>query len=511
MLRVVLIAALVACAVSQFVPQTGPLTVNNITSGVHIAGTAAASTSEDTSLHVTLYQFWVPENTSVVNVTFTLPTGDCSYLNFQLSTFGLPCNNDEYDTSYPSYPCALAWDIESGANDFQENFTPYDSNYLYQFVVNKYWYFAVGKWSSSDYQDTCAYGLDVTIQSSCPVGQVATQVVSSTSTQCVPYTALNGPNYAIPARTNFNADGTMDFTQYKLNVTQNTGNIYVWVNSTSNDIDMYGRNYAGAGYYGDNNCETTTYTTSAGGFYIYEMWCFTPRAGSFFLSFETDDTGYSATFMVTAMICPAGKGGYNCTYNSTTLANATLPTTLTFANMYNSNVGSASYTAAYWYIDIAPNSGGNVFVISATSPDSGYLMFRRDGYPTMDSESGYEYSSQYVSIPTSTGNGIALSAFDWQVPGRIYIAAICYESTDPCSITLDRNSTGTITGPVTSVTGNTNADDNDDTTGNDNTDNDDNNDNTDDNDDAPADDATIALPSFVTIVAALAISLYVRQ
>eukprot|EP01114_Cavostelium_apophysatum_P003861 TRINITY_DN13_c1_g2_i1.p1 TRINITY_DN13_c1_g2~~TRINITY_DN13_c1_g2_i1.p1 ORF type:complete len:127 (+),score=18.23 TRINITY_DN13_c1_g2_i1:115-495(+) len=119
----ILLSALVAAAISQYVQQSGPLSVNNITSGVPVLGTLRPSAEESTALHVILYQFWVPENTSSVNITFTLTNTLCDHLNFQLSTIGLPCNNDAYDTSYPSSPCAPAWAIESGATDVQENFT----------------------------------------------------------------------------------------------------------------------------------------------------------------------------------------------------------------------------------------------------------------------------------------------------------------------------------------------------------------------------------------------------
>eukprot|EP01114_Cavostelium_apophysatum_P003863 TRINITY_DN13_c1_g2_i3.p1 TRINITY_DN13_c1_g2~~TRINITY_DN13_c1_g2_i3.p1 ORF type:complete len:126 (+),score=21.64 TRINITY_DN13_c1_g2_i3:115-492(+) len=118
----ILLSALVAAAISQYAQQSGPLSVNNITSGVPVFGTLGITT-EDIALHVDLYQFWVPENTSSVNITFTLTNTLCDHLNFQLSTIGLPCNNDAYDTSYPSSPCAPAWAIESGATDVQENFT----------------------------------------------------------------------------------------------------------------------------------------------------------------------------------------------------------------------------------------------------------------------------------------------------------------------------------------------------------------------------------------------------
>lgn len=334
-------------AVAFATPQSGPLTINTITPGAVVTGSLLPVVSSDTAYHVDLYSVWIPENVSSVNFTFTdTATSACSYLSVYLSTFGIPCSDDEYSSSY--YQCANAWDIGNGISTYNNVFNPYDDNYLYHYDVNQYWYFAVGRYYSSDYDETCTYQFSFNYNSTCAAGSVGVASGSST-TVCEAYTVVNTSNtYTI---TNGNPLGANDYTVFKVNVpTPTVGHIYVRVNTTSSDLDLYGRNYAGASYYTDYVCYEYTYTT-VGNFYIYDMFCYTPRQGDFFITVDTDDVNWNGTITFDMLTCGAGTAGVNCSFPLLPFNASALATPYSFLIPYTGG-SSVEYGSVYFYWDI---------------------------------------------------------------------------------------------------------------------------------------------------------------
>jgi len=430
--KVVCLIAFLAVAFAQVNPQTGPLSVTPITPGVLVTGALEPSAQAD-AYHVDLYSFFVPENVSSVNITFTnTDTTSCSYINLFLSTYGIPCSDDEYSSDYQ---CANAWDIGGGISSYTNILTPYDDNYLFQYDVNQYWYVAIGRYSSYDYTDTCSYNFYLNFNSTCAPGSVGVAPDSS-NVVCEPYTTVNTSlTYTIQ---NGNPAGTNDFTVFKVNVpTTTVGHIYVRVNSTSSDLDLYGRQYAGASYYTDYDCYEYSYTT-VGAFYIYDMFCYTPRMGDFFITIDTNDVNWNGTATFDVLNCGVGTAGANCSFPlypfNTSLLVA--PTTLTIP--YSGSGSSVSYGSLYFYWDIPANYSAGDLILYASSSQSGYLVVRRNGFPTTDSQSGYEYYSEYDSYNAV----LAMNQWDYQVGGRYYFLLNCY-TTPSCDVTVSLNSTST--------------------------------------------------------------------
>eukprot|EP01114_Cavostelium_apophysatum_P020495 TRINITY_DN6886_c0_g1_i1.p1 TRINITY_DN6886_c0_g1~~TRINITY_DN6886_c0_g1_i1.p1 ORF type:complete len:871 (-),score=113.10 TRINITY_DN6886_c0_g1_i1:55-2667(-) len=443
MMIIVLIAALFASAVCQ----TGALTVKNITSGIKINGNLPVSTS-DTRYDLDLYKFWVPENTSSVQVNFTVT--ECTVLNFWVNTFGVPCHYFEY-SSFRYSPCNENWAPGSsgggsGTSHYSGTLKPstYDSGF-FQYAVGKYWYFAVGKNDDEEESLECSYDLSVSIASDCPTGQVGF-AVSETSTICAPYNDLTNVALSELNHTenlvNFNAAGNDQFKLYKLNVPQDTAWIRVLVNaSVSNSIKLTGRNYASGSPFTPTSCEKTYSSYSGYPYAVYDMHCYTPRAGSFFISLFSSQTNYNATIEITGKVCANLTGGYDCLFPSKRLTSETFSgqTQVTIPHHYNGT--QRSYGALYYYIDVPVSGGFSGVTFDAFGVDKSVVIFRRDAFPTFDLDSGvdtaYEVIDAYNNHRIITFNEFNLNI----MTGRIYIALVCKDTSEDCVVQVSANFT----------------------------------------------------------------------
>jgi len=253
-------------------------------------------------------------------------------------------------------------------------------------------------------------------------------------------TATSGAVYNIS-----NTVGTGFEALYKLDIPQGTGHVFIQMNSTSSGGYIYGKNYAD-GTYSGYNCYTSS-ETSVGNIYVYELFCFTPRAGDFYVTIQ-DDNMFSAVVQYTVLTCPAGMGGFNCTFPAVALNLTSLPLTVTVP--YSSDgVQYLTYGWSYFYIDIPGNiTNMGELQISASSTQSGYLNYRRNGFPEDSSTYGYEDSFEYDSYPSS----YSINQFEWQVAGRIYFGLEC-TTTPSCAVTIGANSSITTGSSGVSTTG----------------------------------------------------------
>jgi hypothetical protein len=426
----VLLLAIAALAQqSNFLPTT-------INSGAVTIGTLPPTTTAN-AFNIDLYRVFVPENTSSINFMFSnTDTSSCSYVHLFVRTGGLPCSYHTYSESN-NYICAAVYDPQNGVGSSPVNSLSYpgDDDDLYAFAVDQYQYIGIGRYSSSDNTDTCSYSVTVNVNATCPVGSIVVYA-SSSSQYCqayVPVTFGAGPQFI---------NSTSIF---KATVPQGTGQITLVLNSTSSSANFYGANYAYA-LSGNTVCNNPS-GTSQGNYYIYNVVCYTPRAGSFFFT-VSDSSDFNGTVSFNALVCPDGMGGYNCSFPSTPLNFSALATGITL-NIPYASTGSF-YTTYYYYFDVQGNNnitGQTVTVTGTSSLGSGYGYMRRDGYPTDTSSSGYEASVEYDSYPSS----FPLTQFEYQVAGRIYFGFDCY-STGGCTILVAAQAPATPTTGLTVTT-----------------------------------------------------------
>eukprot|EP01114_Cavostelium_apophysatum_P002320 TRINITY_DN1205_c0_g1_i1.p1 TRINITY_DN1205_c0_g1~~TRINITY_DN1205_c0_g1_i1.p1 ORF type:complete len:527 (+),score=68.55 TRINITY_DN1205_c0_g1_i1:29-1609(+) len=401
--------------------QIGPLMIEQLADSVPITGVLLPSSSA-ASLHVQLYQFWLPYTAFGINVTIARMDSACSRLFFSVSTIGFPCSMSEFGTRYP---CGSGYDVPI-VNPFVLSPDPNDNpRDLMAFSVNRPWYIAVGKYYSTESAATCNYMLTAKVASECPAGQVAIST-SFSGLACIPFVSLDGPNFATGiSLSNINADGNTPRFVYKLNVTQNTGNIRIQVNATTNAVGIFGKSYTTAKPFSNNNCKNPTPVKISNVLYVYDFYCYTPRTGDFFITFQNTNTqNYNVTFSITAKVCEEGFGGYNCTYNSTRMfSEEGMPGSVSLP--YGNNNGiTASFGAAYYYIDTSEDYLGKTLEFEAFAISNGAnMMWRRDGFPTLDTESGQEIDVQRQTLSGTVS--VFLNDFEWKVPGRIYFGLLC--------------------------------------------------------------------------------------
>jgi hypothetical protein len=430
MQRIAVFLSLLAFAFAQVGPQG--YSVYQLQNGVAYTGALPIQTSSDYGYNVDLYSFFVPENTSGVNVTITNNnSGTCSYLYlFIRSTSGLPCNYYAYD--YNEYLCTNSYRFESyiGSSETDVLISGDDSD-LFEFNVNSNWYFGVSRYYQSDYDELCGYTIQVGVNSSCTPGSVgfAQDLSSSYATQCsTPYTVVNTSSVVTLAA------NTNQYNVYKINVpTSSVGYILFTLNSTVTSSYIYGKSYGAPSQYSSSyNCYTGSYTT-VNGFYIYNLYCYTPRKGDFFFILE-DSATYSASIKFSMLQCAPGMGGYNCTFPAIPFNTSLAGQTFFIAPQPN----VLSYPFVYMYLDIPANYTGAILSLTASSAESAYFYLRKEGFPEYSSTYGYEGSYGRQSTPGT----FTLSQFEYAVAGRYYFALDC-ESTYGCNITFSANITTT--------------------------------------------------------------------
>jgi len=223
-------------------------------------------------------------------------------------------------------------------------------------------------------------------------------------------------------------------TAYKIVVPDATGHIYVELNSTSSGAYLYGKSFSlpTSSYY---NCYTSSYDI-VDTYYIYSMFCYTPRAGEFYIMVEDSNT-FTGSIKFNMLTCGAGMGGYNCTFPSIAVNATSFATGMQIYIPYTGASDYLNYAYYYMYMDImsgltAATLPGDMTV--SASGDGSYMYVRRGGFPEDSSTYGYEDSAEYDSFPATFG----INNFEFQVPGRIYFAFECY-STPGCNVTVSAN------------------------------------------------------------------------
>jgi len=436
MQKIILLVAFVAFVAAQYNPQQ--VTVTSLTNGVATVGTLLPTATSNNVYHVNVYSIFVPMNATSYNVTLTnSDTTSCSYVTYESKSDGAPCSSYDYDSDY--FYCSNAYISYSNINNY--NYPGQSSSSLYEYKVGDYLYLAVGKYYSSDYDETCTYSLTVTMNGYCPNGQIsiASDFSSSSSTQCASYTPVTSTgsqsfNLSSAGATNF-------FSLYVANVALETGMITVNANFTTGSIDITGRQYSPyySSYY---DCRTTSGSSQSNGYYTYSLVCYVPRSGLFVFAVE-EDSQFNGTITFTFANCPAGMGGFNCSYPNTPFNLTALATAPMVVNVpYVSN--TLSYAMSIFYIDISPSFVGNDMIFQFTSTGSGYICVRPNGYPE---ENYYEDSDEVQSISSGSIIYWGLTQFDYvQRQTRYYFAVLCSDSTNrACNITIGFNSSSTQT------------------------------------------------------------------
>jgi hypothetical protein len=145
MQKIIVLAVFLALAFAQS-PQSGQLNPSTITSGLTVNGDLAPTTTE-ANYHVDLYQLWIYENVTAINLTFTNTNpNDCDFVNLYIrgsDSGGAPCSEDDYDETYP---CFWGWSIDDGIpGTYTQFLSSYETDDIYEWGVNQYLYIGVGR------------------------------------------------------------------------------------------------------------------------------------------------------------------------------------------------------------------------------------------------------------------------------------------------------------------------------------------------------------------------------
>jgi len=459
--------ALFAMALAQYDYnfQYGPFSVHNLTSGVAFGGQLNALVDEDDAYYADLFSFFVPENAALVNIYLSNDNSDdCTYLDLRLRVEGLPCVEDVYDDYY-GWICSEVPELYDGVGDYSytEQYYVGETEYLWRWEVNRNWYFAVHRESEYYYDYNCPYTLVVTTNATCPQGTVAEDQDDYEEVTCsTPYTYFA----TLPQSWNITGSGTDDDFEQTIKITvpsTSVGHIFLQLNSTDEDFYLYGAQYAGASDY-SNDCylDDYTYPINDDEYFVYDFYCYVPRQGDFFISITNPESTFNLSRVyLTWLDCPAGMGGYNCTFPSQPWNVSVNSQQFFIAYNDNNEDDFLSYPFSYVYFDIPMNYTGPNMAISVTNSygEYGYAFLRINGFPEEDYYEGGSTTSQEVPAI------FYLNDFDYFTGGRFYIGLECdnYPTGAPgCNFTVSTNATGggsstTSSGTTTSTTSSTTA------------------------------------------------------
>jgi hypothetical protein len=462
-------------------PQTGPLSVTTITPGQYVAAALPLYTAAN-AYHLTLYKMWIPENTSTVSIyvnnTYPTTSDYCYELNIYISNRGyLPCST--YEFSDDNDICARA---SYGYIDNEEDETviiidpsalDYD-DYTFTWGVNQWWYFGIGREDSDDNSTACTYTFQAFINSSCTQGSIGQPLNleenDENEIQCSPaYTYQNTSS----ASYTFSSTTSPQVVYEVMVPSPNVGNIWIQVNSTYDDLYIIGANYASPTY-DESACGVSDYTSESGGIYMYNLYCYTPKAGSFFIVIYNDDdaaTSINGTAKITYMDCNStytGMGGFNCSF-------PVVPCNSTWNNYqvyipYPATQEDEWLNGVFWYcyIDVSASSNTwdvNVGVPTGYNTNYDYLMItRKNGFSEYDSYYGYDTDSEASSYEFDEVDNhvFQISAFDTYESGRFYIGLLCYYDGDNganggCNFTISANTTAAPAAVTTGASGSSTA------------------------------------------------------
>jgi len=471
MMKSIIIAALfVGVALSQaLIPQTGPLNVVELFNGTLYSETLPVQASEATGYHLNLYKFWVPENVStlVINVTNTFVSeDDACYLELYISSNGwVPCSEDEYGED--NYPCSNGVETTLYNDDIEvDGYFPLnpgntDTDGLFQWTINGWLYMGVGREDNDDYASACTFTASITINSSCTPGSIGQtddleedDGDDDEDVECVAYTFINGSSGSYKLT---NTDEAL----YKLTLSSYTvGKIIVSINSTDDDLVVYGTNYKAPN--DEFSCDNVAEVDNDDETTMYTFFCYVPRFGDYYIIIVDDDfddeedNTFNATVNIMVMDCNSmvtGMGGVNCTF-------PVVPCNTTWNNFAVTIPISATVdyvSGPFWYcwVNYTQNATGQLwnFNIAATGTgdDDNEYTIRKNGFPERYNEQGYEGDSDAITGDLDADSQmIGLTSFDYYEAGIVFVGLSCDddESTS-CSFTISANAT---VGPLTSGT-----------------------------------------------------------
>lgn len=416
--------------------QAYPGSITQLTPGSSTIGVLTPQlTSSSAAYNLNFYSIWVPENATMVNYTLTnTNNADCSWLQTFIKTGSVPCSQNQYSPN-GQYPCADAYqDDNAGSSPKNQMFTPGDAVEGVQFDVGTWWYIGVGRWSISDYSDSCTYSLKVDIPTTCASGSVALEVGSDVV--CSPYTAVS----TYPATMNVMGGGVDSIPlTYKLMVPTSAASVIVSIWSPTTIDGIYAKSYSTPSS-DTYDCYTTSSSGTTGNYTMF-LQCFVPRSGVMYVTVADDDTMFNGTMNIRLAQCSDSMmmGGYNCSEGSWVL-NTSMPTPVFIQYMSGSGNTLNGYTFAYYYLDIVNYTGPAITITAQSGTGSGYLNIRRDGYPQYNSAT-YDYSK---SLPAT----LTLNSYDLAMNARWYFSLYC--GSGNCSYTLSSNLTS---GPAAVTTG----------------------------------------------------------
>jgi len=203
------------------------------------------------------------------------------------------------------------------------------------------------------------------------------------------------------------------------------------------------------------------------GVYTYSLFCYTPRAGSFFLTVYNDDIGetptITGTISITYVECNStftGMGGYNCSFPVVACNESWSNYPVYIAFPESADDSYLSGPAWYCYVDVPANYSKSAFglTVSASAGNTDYdtiVIVRKNGFAE-DGYFGYEGDqASHTELSEGESVSLGLTAFDFYEPGRWFFGVICQqegEGVTGCNFTVSANSTN---GPTTTTSGST--------------------------------------------------------
>jgi len=309
------------------------------------------------------------------------------------------------------------------------DFTVDTDETYFEWAVNSFVYVSVIRYDT--YNATCQYTLKATISSCAALGPAVT--LAADNDLCLPY--FNATlNFPLPLY-NISSIG-----QYigQITVPLNTAFIKGTINSTTPNLNLYGANY-GVPTSSNYDCYVPS-SQSVGGFYIYVLDCFVPRAGPFyFWLFDSSivQETFNAFLLLQIDTCTAGHGGPACTDVVSVFTSTDVGKTFVLA-------GDAT---RYFSIDFTP---GETFSINCTTNSSAIFGIRKNGffgdYSGSDGR-GYEDLEEYQGfsdIITKT-----LVAEDTTTGGTWYFGVSNPSSTNAISFSFTTATTNPTVAPTT--------------------------------------------------------------
>jgi len=249
--------------------------------------------------------------------------------------------------------------------------------------------------------------------------------------------------------------------------TNTVGYITIQVNSTNDELFVFGASYSSPNDE-EYACAVDDYTSEVGGTYVYDLVCYTPRQGDFYIvvfnDFGDDDfPAFTATATVSVHDCGSNVGGFNCSFPVVACNTSwnNFPVFIAFTEAQDND----DVLSGYWwycYFDIPSNGTGSTWNFAVNVPAGSdvdvdnYVAVRKNGYNEYEQEGTQEgYFLQGVDV----GDGVSLgfSIFEIYESGRFYIGLLCYDPSDTttgCNFTITANATAApSTSGVTTTTG----------------------------------------------------------